>query len=48
VLIDRKFDEEFSLETFFAKMHIERDICMKLHFEGLKAPFLEKPPGGGA
>jgi len=39
VLIDRKFDEEqLLLETFFTKIHIERDICKQLHFEGLKPP----------
>ncbi len=31
VLIDRKFNEEqLLLETFFQKMHIERDIREKL------------------
>jgi len=47
MLIDRKFDEEqLLLETFFAKLHIERDICKKLHFGGLKPP-LKKSQGGG-
>ncbi len=41
VLIDRIFNEEqLLLETFFPKMHIERDIRKKV--------ILKKAPGGGA
>ncbi len=37
VLIDRKSNEEqLLLETFFSKMHIERDICKKVISMGLK------------
>ncbi len=37
VLIDRKFNEEqLLLETFFPKMHIEREIRKKVIFRALK------------
>ncbi len=36
VPIDRKFNEEqLLLETFFPKMHVERDICKKVISRGL-------------
>ncbi len=44
VLIDRKFNEEqFLLETFFPKMHIERDIQIFKVKTSIK-----KAPGGGS
>ncbi len=44
VLIDRKFNEEQRLlETFFPKMHIERDNRKKVIFRGLKRH--KKAPG---
>ncbi len=52
VLIDRKFNEEQLLpETFFPKMHIERDIREKVIFKFIlrvKIAIKKKVPGGGA
>ncbi len=49
VLIDRKFNEEQLLfETFFPKMHIERDICKKVISRGVKTFILKKLQEGGA
>ncbi len=49
VLSDRKFNEEqLLLETFFTKMHVERDIRKKLIFKfilGVKTS-IKKAPGG--
>ncbi len=46
VLIDRDLNEEqLLLETFFPKMHIERDNRKKVIFRGLKRH--KKAPGGG-
>ncbi len=37
VLIEGKFNkEQLLLETFFPKMHIDRDICKKVISRGLK------------
>ncbi len=47
-LIDRKFKvKQLLLETFFPKMHIERDIRKKVISRGLKPP-LKKLQVGGA
>ncbi len=47
VLIDRKFNEEqLLLETFFPKMHIERDMSKKVISRGLK-PHKKAPGGAG-
>ncbi len=44
VLIDKKFNEEqLLLETFFPKMHIERDIRKKVISGGLKPPLKKAP-----
>ncbi len=49
LLIDRKFKEEqLLLETFFPKMHTERNIHKKLIFkfiQSVKTPIKEAPEG---
>ncbi len=47
VLVDRKFNEEqLLLETFFPKMHFERDIRKKLMSRRLKLPYNKLQVGG--